>query len=63
MGSGRSPGTGEMERVKVLTRRLVDGKLIYVLFIAPERRYSELKQIMNRIVSSLSINDPALSGR
>ena len=60
---GRSPVTGELERVKVLTRRLPDDKLLYVLFIAPQRRYGELEQIMNRIISSLSINDPALPGR
>jgi Zn-dependent protease with chaperone function len=61
--SGRSPVTDELERVKVLTRRLADGRLIYVLFIVPQRRYGELEQLMDRIVSSLSINDPALPGR
>ena len=61
--SGRSPVTRELERVKVLTRRLSDEKLLYLLFIAPERRYAELEHIMDRIVSSLSINDPALPGR
>jgi len=61
--SGRSPVTGELERVKVLTRRLPDGRLIYLLFIAPERRFGELERIVNRIVSSLSLNDPALPGR
>ena len=66
MGSGHSrscsPVTRELERVKVLTRGLPDDQLLYLLFIAPERRYGELEQIMNRIVSSLSLNDPALPG-
>lgn len=61
--SGRSPVTGELERVRVVTRRLPDGRLIYLLFIAPERRYEELERIADRIISSLSINDPALPGR
>ncbi len=58
--SGRSPVTGELESVTVVTRGLPDGKLIYLLFIAPERWYAELEQIMGSIVSSLSINDLAL---
>jgi hypothetical protein len=58
--SGRSPVTGELESVTVVTRGLPDGKLIYLLFIAPERRYAEVEQIMGSIVSSLSINDLAL---
>ncbi|MEE8589785.1 MAG: M48 family metallopeptidase [Spirochaetia bacterium] len=61
--TGRSPVTGELERVRVLSRELPNDRLLFVLFIAPERRYGELEQIMNRIVSSLSINDPSLPGR
>ena len=61
--SGRSLVTGELGRVKVLTCRLPDDRLIYLLFIAPERRYGELERIVNRIVSSLSLNDPALADR
>ena len=58
--TGRSPFTGASERVTVLTRGLPDGKLIYVLFIAPERRYGELQRMVARVLSSFGINDLAL---
>ena len=59
---GRSPVTGENERVTVFTRALPNDHLVYMLFIAPDRRYSELKNVIARMLSSFSINDAALPG-
>ncbi len=59
---GRSPVTGENERVTIFTRALPNEHLVYMLFIAPERRYSELKDIIVRMLSSFSVNDAALPG-
>ncbi len=59
---GRSPVTGEKERVIVFTRALPNDHLVYMLFIAPDRRYSELKKIITRMLSSFSVNDAALPG-
>ena len=59
---GRSPVTGENERVTVFTRALPNDHLVYMLFIAPDRRYSELKKIIVRMLSSFSVNDAALPG-
>ncbi len=59
---GRSPVTGENERVTVFTRALPNKHLVYMLFIAPDRRYSELKNVILRMLSSFSVNDAALPG-
>ena len=59
---GRSPITGKNERVTVFTRALPNDHLVYMLFIAPDRRYSELKDIIVRMLSSFSINDAAIPG-
>ena len=59
---GRSPVTGENERVTIFTRALPNEHLVYMLFIAPERRYSELKDVIVRMLSSFSVNDAALPG-
>jgi beta-barrel assembly-enhancing protease len=55
--SGRSPVTGQEERVTVLTRELPDGHVIYALFIAPGSDYSALATTFQRMVSSLRVND------
>lgn len=55
--SGRSPVTGEEERVTVFTRELPDGHVIYSLFIAPGREYSALAPLFSRMVRSLQVND------
>jgi hypothetical protein len=55
--SGRSPVTGEEERVTVFTRQLPDGHVIYSLFIAPGRDYSTLAPLFSRMVRTLQIDD------
>ena len=54
--AGRSPVTGQQERVTVFTRELPDGHVIYALFIAPDRDYSALSNSFQRMVSNLRIN-------
>ena len=57
--SGQSPVTGQEERVTVFTQELPDGHIIYALFIAPGRYYDQLGDTMNRMVSSLRVNERA----
>jgi len=55
--SGRSPVTGEEERVTVFTRLLPDGHVIYSLFIAPGREYATMAPVFSRMVRTLQVND------
>jgi hypothetical protein len=55
--AGRSPVTGQDERVTVFTRELPDGHVVYALFIAPSRDYSALANSFQRMISTLRIND------
>jgi hypothetical protein len=55
--AGRSPVTGQDERVTVFTRELPDGHVIYALFIAPARDYSALANTFQGMISTLRIND------
>jgi hypothetical protein len=53
--SGRSPLTGQDERVTVLTREMGRGKVISSLLIAPSREYGGLEGTFDRIVESLRV--------
>ena len=55
--SGRSPVTGEEERVTVFTRQLPDGHVIYSLFIAPGREYAAMAPVFSQMVRTLQVND------
>jgi peptidase M48-like protein len=55
--AGRSPVTGQDERVTVFTRELPDGHVVYALFIAPARDYSALANSFQKMISTLRIND------
>jgi len=55
--SGRSPVTGEEERVTVFTRELPDGHVVYALFIAPGRDYNAMAPVFSRMVRTLQVND------
>jgi Zn-dependent protease with chaperone function len=55
--AGRSPVTGEEERVTAFTRELEDGHVLYALFIAPGRDYNVFSPAFQRIVGSLRVND------
>jgi Zn-dependent protease with chaperone function len=58
--SGRSPVTGEEERVAVFTRRLPDDHVIYALCIVPGRDYDSLARTFSRMVRTLRVNDEAV---
>jgi Zn-dependent protease with chaperone function len=55
--SGRSPATGQEERVTVFTREIPDEHVIYALFIAPQQDYDRLNETFNRMISSLEVRD------
>jgi Zn-dependent protease with chaperone function len=55
--AGRSPATGEEERVTVFTRELPDGHVIYSLFIAPGRDYATMAPVFSRMVRTIQVND------
>ena len=59
--SGRSPASGETERVVVVLRRLPNHELVYLAFVAPEKRFSEIQQIFKPVLSSFGVNDGVLS--
>ena len=58
--SGRSPVTGDEERVTLFTRELTDDDVIYALVIAPGRAYYQLAGTFNRMIDSLQVNDRAV---
>ena len=55
--AGRSPVTGEEERVTVFARELPDGHVIYALFIAPGREYGAMAPVFARMVRTLQVDD------
>ena len=57
--SGRSPVTGEDERVTVYTRGLPDGHVVYAVAVAPAREAVALDPTFRRMIQSLRINDQA----
>jgi Zn-dependent protease with chaperone function len=54
---GVSPATGETERVRVLTRELTDGHVLYALFVAPRDQAARLQPAFDDMVDSLRVND------
>ena len=57
--SGRSPVTGQEERVTVVTRGLSDGHVIYALGIAPGKGYDEMTRAFTQMLRTLNVNDDA----
>ena len=57
--SGRSPVTGEEERVTVHTRGLPDGHVVYALLTVPGRGSDAMQATFAHMLRSLSINDAA----
>jgi hypothetical protein len=57
--SGRSPVTGQEERVTVVTRGLSDGDVIYALCIVPGGGYDSMTRTFTHMLQTLSINDDA----
>lgn len=57
--SGRSPVTGQEERVTVVTRGLSDGHVIYALCVVPGSGYNSMAQTFAHILRTLNVNDDA----
>jgi hypothetical protein len=58
--SGRSPVTGEEERVTIYTRGLPDGHVIYALAVVPGSGYSSLDRTFTRMTRTLVVHDEAV---
>jgi hypothetical protein len=57
--SGRSPVTGQGEKVTVVTRALADCDVIYALCIVPSRGYASMGQTFTRMLRTLNVGDDA----
>ena len=57
--TGRSPVTGDEERVTVFARQTGDDHIIYALFIAPGRDYPALSRTFTQMMNSMRVNDNA----
>ncbi len=57
--SGRSPVTGQNERVTVVTRGLSDSHVIYALSIVPGNGNDAMTQTFTRMLRSMTVNDAA----
>ncbi|RPI22232.1 MAG: hypothetical protein EHM61_22760 [Acidobacteria bacterium] len=55
--SGRSPVTDQDERVVLVARRFSNDRLIYMLFISPERDYDSFQPAFNSMASSFRVED------
>ncbi len=55
--AGRSPSTGIDEQVTLITRQLVDGHLVYMLFVTPEADARNYEQVLSAIVQSFRVDD------
>ena len=58
-----SDATGEQERIALYTTQLQDGSLLYVVGVAPAREFTAYRNIFNRSVQSLQVNDNYRSSR
>jgi len=54
---GVSPVTGEQERVRVVTRELLDDHVLYALFVTPRDEASRLEATFDRMIDSLHVDD------
>jgi hypothetical protein len=54
---GVSPATGESERVRVVTRELTDGHVLYALFVTPGDETPRLEPAFDRMLESLRVDD------
>jgi len=57
--SGRSPVTGQEEKVTVVTRGLSDGHVLYALCIVPGSGYDSMARTFARMLRTLTVNDDA----
>jgi len=61
--TGRSPVTGEDERVTLFTRALPDNHVVYALCITPRSTLTGMDRACTRMIRSLQINDAAAHPR
>jgi beta-barrel assembly-enhancing protease len=61
--SGTSPVTGQEERVRLVTRELPDGHVLYALTIVPGSSSAALTPVLDRMVSSLRIEGGPIASR
>jgi hypothetical protein len=54
---GVSPVTGEQERVRVVTRELLDDHVLYTLFVTPRDEASRLESTFDRMIDGLHVDD------
>jgi beta-barrel assembly-enhancing protease len=54
---GRSPVTGQEERVTLVTRGLSDGHVLYALCIVPSRGYDAMARTFAHMLRTLNVND------
>ena len=57
--SGRSPVTGQDERVTVVTRGLSDGHVLYALCIVPGSGYDSMARTFAHMLRTLNVNEDA----
>jgi beta-barrel assembly-enhancing protease len=57
--SGRSPVTGQDEKVTVVTRGLSDGDVIYALCIVPGSGYDSMSRTFAHMLRTLTVDDAA----
>jgi len=57
--SGRSPVTGQEEKVTVVTRGLSDSHVLYALCIVPGSGYDSMAKTFTRMLRTLIVNDDA----
>lgn len=56
---GRNPNTRLDERITVVTRKLPDDHLIYMLFVTPEREAANYNPLLSAMVKSIQIDERA----
>lgn len=55
--SGRAPSTGEEEYVRVVTREMADGHVLYSVFVAPRRFFTQFDRAFARAANTLQVDD------
>jgi hypothetical protein len=58
-----SDATGQQERIALYTTQMNDGGLFFVVGVAPSREFSQYRNIFNRSVQSLQLNESYRSSR
>jgi Zn-dependent protease with chaperone function len=61
--SNVSDVTGEQERIALYTTQLGDGSLFYVVGVSPASEFAGYRQVFNRSVQSVQVNDQYRSSR